>query len=163
MQVKKNFKLAALLAVCAAGGLMSCVDDGDNHVSAQRSYYGVCDTVVYSVAADSVFEPLIKESLDSLGVTRALFVEKASYSGSSSTQAAVVLCNSQAVATFKNKIKAPTLAGVKSKIYSLHEDSLSGLGYRTAEALPVHSFTAIFKLYNIDGGVLDKPSYTYSE
>lgn len=146
--MKKLF-FGALIMLSVACLMGSCSNDG-NSSSATCNYYGVCDTIDFTNAEDSVYKSLIQESFDSLKLTGvgSIFQETAEVDYSLSIYA-IFMCNSQAITTFKNKINAVSLSDVKEAIYDAHTDSLKNLGYDSAEELPLSSFVAHFNLRDV--------------
>ena len=126
----------------AALTFVSCMDDGTNESKATISYYAACGNINYQHEADTVYQALIMESLDSLGYTgkKSLFEENATI-GFNSIMAAYTQCDIQAIATYEKKQNNLTLESLKENIYQQHTDSLTQKGYTSANELPLDTFS----------------------
>lgn len=139
----KYFTISLLTLVCFA----SCMSDDDRSAEATSYYFGVADSVFYSVPDDTVYTDLISESLGLLGVVgqNSLFSETAKIDYNSS-YAAAIRCDQQAVETFRKKLNSLSLNQVRNTIYAAHADSLAALGYASGVDIPLHEFSVRFDL-----------------
>ncbi len=143
---------AALLLACVC--FTSCVDDDDVKASAEMSYYGLSDTIVFNPAYESsddslMYDSLVRKSLDDLGYTgdKSIFMEKAEVNVSIPIYAQAQ-CNEQAIKTYEKKLEPVTLDKIKANIYENNWADVKSK-YSSYDAVPVHSFSVDFKLYSL--------------
>ncbi len=146
---KFPFFLAALLSVCC---LTSCLEDEGNTAKATCQYFGLCENITFKVEDDTLLRELILESLDNLKITGepSLFKEDAEVDVNS-VQAAYLQCDIQALTTYGKRLENLERINIKNDIFVHHSDSLTELGYPTADALPLDSITLTINLYNASG------------
>jgi|GEM_PF-4412795 len=142
----KNLKLFALIA-CLLALTTSCLDDKEDTAKATVSYYGNLYSVELTADADSVFLPLLPSAFNKLGLIslNSAFEETAQQSYGT-VETAVVMCNIQAIETYKKKLSGYSLEQVKSAMFTENVDSLAKWGYSSLSDVNLQPFQGIFLL-----------------
>ena len=153
--MKKMFYAILAMAITAIT-LNSCMnnDDDDNSAKVTISYFGDLSSVNVTDANDSAFIPLIQEASAYLKMSSFNSVwQESAKSNTGSLTVATAIANAQACKTFEKKINTLTMSSLKTAIFSQHSDSLAGIGYPTAESLPLHSMELVYFLKNANSSV----------
>ncbi len=118
----------ALALVCGTAIFGACSVDTNDDAYATVSYYGRCDSVVFSDINDTVYGQYITKALASKAIPltgdSSLFQEKGK-TDDSSISSAITVCNMQAIQTYSDMLVTATSTLVRSTLYSQYGDIIN--------------------------------------
>lgn len=172
--MKKYFLITSML-IASMALFDSCVGDDDSHAEATVAFQGVLYSVDWSDKTSDDSETVknrepetpevpedpakttdgyaygdaiekVYESLELIG-EKSKVIENARVEYNS-IYAAQMLCYAQADTKIKNKISSVTFSKIKDYIFLLCKDDMVGLGYNSAEEIPLTSISSVIRYYN---------------
>ncbi len=118
----------ALALICGTAVFGACSVDTNDDSYATVSYYGRCDSVVFSDINDTVYGKYITKVLASKKIPltgdSSLFQEKGK-TDDSSISSAITACNMQAIQTYSDMLVTATSSLVRSTLYSQYGDIIN--------------------------------------
>lgn len=118
----------ALAFICGTAVFGACSVDTNDDSYATVSYYGRCDSVIFSDINDTVYEKYITKVLASKNIPltgdSSLFQEKGK-TDDSSISSAITACNMQAIQTYSDMLVTATSSLVRSTLYSQYGDIIN--------------------------------------
>lgn len=106
----------------------ACSVDTNDDSYATVSYWGVCDSIVFADTCDTVFGKYIYDVVASKNVPltgdSSIFQESGHSTVSSDQNAAILVCNLQAVKTYDNMLMTATSSHIRSELTKFVGDTL---------------------------------------
>lgn len=171
----KKYLFITTMLIANMALFISCVGEDDSHAEATVAFQGVLWSVDWSDKSPEDSETVksrepvtleepenpakttdgygygdaiekVYESLELIG-EKSKLIESARVE-TNSIYAAQMLCYEQADTKIKNKISSVTFSKVKDYIFLLFKDDMVGLGYNSAEEIPLTSISSVIRYYN---------------
>ncbi len=157
----KKYIIGAFIMLFASTTLTSCSED-DDHAEATVTYFAECTAISFSDTNDETYKDMINKSLDNLKIAGngSIFTESAK-TDVGITQAAIDLCDQQAIKTYSNTIANFTLADIKSNIFQTNKIEQ---GWADESAITLDQFSIELDLYGVypaTGAVVKHYSKTF--